>query len=101
MVDYLKSKWGIESSRRVWMILLVFSLTGASILVVKDPIYRMLGLSVDASLWIKVPVALVTYQFLLLLVGACLGEFRFFWEKEKKLGRLLARPFQLRRADVP
>jgi hypothetical protein len=30
-----------------------------------------------------------------------LGEFSFFWEKEKKLVRLLARPFQTRRADTP
>jgi hypothetical protein len=101
MVDYLKSKWGIESSRRVWIILLVFALTGAGILIVKDPIYRLLGLSLDASLWIKIPIALVIYQFLLLLVGTCLGEFSFFWEKEKKLVRLLARPFQTRRADTP
>jgi len=101
MVDYFKSKWGIESSRRVWMILLVFSLTGASILVVKDPIYRLLGVSLDASLWIKIPVALILYQVLLLVVGACLGEFRFFWEKEKRLGRLLARPFQFRRPNRP
>ncbi len=93
MIQKLKAKWGIESTRRVLLILLIFSLTGIGILLIKNPVFHLLGVNPEASLWLKIPVAVLVYQVLLLIVGALFGEFRFFWEKEKRLGRLLMRPF--------
>ena len=94
MIQKLKDKWGIDSTRRVVIILVIFSITGISILLIKDMVYQWFRIPPDASLWIKVPVAILVYQVLLLLIGALFGEFRFFWEKEKRLGRLLLRPFR-------
>lgn len=94
MIEKLKTKWGITSTRRIWMILLIFSLTGFSILLAKDPFYRLLHVPPDTSLLIKIPLALLLYQCLLLFWGALLGEFPFFWEKGKRLGRLFVRPFK-------
>jgi len=36
---------------------------------------------------VKVPVCILIYQVFLMAWGTVAGEFRFFWEKEKKLGR--------------
>jgi hypothetical protein len=36
------------------------------------------------------------YQVLLLGYGTILGQFRFFWAKEKKMAGWLARPFSRR-----
>ena len=94
MIQKLKAKWGIDSTRRVVLILVIFSITGISILLIKDPVYQWLRIPSDASLWIKVPVAILVYQLLILVIGALFGEFPFFWEKEKRLGRLLLRPFR-------
>jgi hypothetical protein len=87
----LQSKWGIQSRRRFWMIMLVFALTGASILFVKDPVFAALRITPETTLWIKLPVALLLYQVLLLLIGSLLGEFHFFWAKCRRLGRLFSR----------
>ncbi len=80
--------------KEVVIILVVFSLAGFSILYVKKPAYSALSMERDSPLWLKVLVALLIYQVLLLFYGTVLGQFRFFWEKEKRLGRLLIRPFR-------
>lgn len=94
MIDRLKHKWGITSTRRVWMILLVFALTGMGILLVKRPVFGFLGIPPGTTLWVQIPLALVLYQILLVAIGAALGEFAFFWEKEKRLWAWLTRPFK-------
>jgi hypothetical protein len=93
MIEKLKTKWGITSTRRIWMILLIFSLTGCSILFLKGPVFKLLRIPAEASLALQIPLALLLYQCLLLFFGGLLGEFAFFWEKEKRLVRLLMRPF--------
>lgn len=88
-IEKLKQRWGVANTWQVVVILLVFSLAGSSILFVKGPLYRLLHIPADASLWIKIPITLMVYQVLLLAWGAIFGHFRFFWAKEKKLFRLL------------
>ncbi len=90
----IKERWGVESNWRLVVIMVVFSVAGSSILYVRAPVYRFLHLPPETSLWIKIPLTLLMYQVLLLAWGAVFGEFRFFWEKEKKLGRWLAKPFR-------
>ena len=91
MIERLKQRWGVSSTWHVIAILVVFSLAGSSILYVKQPIYHALGIPADASLWIRIPLIVLFYQVLLLIWGTVFGQFRFFWEKEKKLGRFLLR----------
>ena len=91
MIERLKSKWGIESKRRFYKILVVFSVTGIAILLVKPPLFRLTGLSEATSWWIKLPLLLVTYQILLLGIGTLFGEFPFFWGKLRRLGNLFTR----------
>ena len=89
MIDRLKKRWGVQSTWQVVTILIVFSVAGTSILFVKPYIYDALGISPEASPWIRYPLIILFYQVLLLIWGTLFGQFRFFWEKEKKLGRLL------------
>jgi len=94
----LKAKWGVPSTRRVLVIMVVFSLAGSSILWMRKFFFGLLGFTTDTSAWITVPTYLLimvpTYQVFLLVFGTLLGEFQFFWEKEKKFARLIARPFR-------
>lgn len=89
MLARLKQRWGVDSTRRVVVIFLAFSLTGMSILYVKGFVLHLLHIPADATLWIRIPVTIMMYQVLLLFFGALLGEGVFFWEKEKRLFRLL------------
>ena len=90
-LDRFKKKWGIERTIDIVLILIVFSLAGMSVLKVNGYIMSFIGLSETTPVIIKSIVYILimfpTYQLLLLFFGFCLGQFGFFWEKEKKLGK--------------
>jgi len=95
MLDSLKSKWGIESNIQIVLIMVVFSLAGMAITQCRAPVFHFFGLTSTTPIWIKTIVYIACvfpmYQFFLLVFGTLLGQFRFFWEKEKKMFRWLAR----------
>jgi len=92
-INRLKQKWGITSTGQVIAILLTFSLAGLSVTQIRPIVWTLFGYTQETSRWITVPTYLVmifpTYQVLLLLFGTLLGQFRFFWAKEKALVRVL------------
>ena len=88
-LDRLKARWKVDTTLDLVIVFIVFSLAGSSILFVKQPLFRVLHLPPDVSLWIKIPLVICIYQVMLLAWGTVFGRFRYFWEKEKKLGRLL------------
>ena len=85
VLERLKKRWGVTSGLQIVAIFLVFSLAGMSILWFRPPVYRLLRIDPDVSLWIKIPVCVLVYQVFLLVWGTVLGQFRFFWEKEKRM----------------
>ena len=88
-LEGLRKRWGVASTFQVIIILIVFSVTGFSILYVKRPVFSLLHIPQDLTLWLRIPLVVAIYQVLLLFWGAVFGQFSFFWEKEKRLGRLL------------
>ncbi len=78
----LKTRWDIESDFQVFMILLVFSLTGFSFLFINPLIDQLLGISEDDPFWLKavvfVLIVLPVYNLLLIIWGTLLGQFTFF-----------------------
>ncbi len=92
MLEKLKKRWGIDSNFQVLIILLVFSITGSAAVFVKKIVFDVLGIDADTSLWVKIPMYIITilpsYQILLLVIGTMLGQFRFFYNFQKKsMGR--------------
>jgi len=85
----LKEKWNITSNLQFVVILLVFSLSGSSTLVMRGLIFEWIGITAETNLLVKVPLFILVifpiYQALFLLIGALFGQFRFFWEFEKKM----------------
>lgn len=96
-IEKLKAKWGIASNWDFVMIMLAFSLAGMMISVCRPPIFHLLGISDETNFWIKalvyIPLIPPIYQVFLLVWGTLLGQFDFFWEKEKRLGRFLKQSF--------
>ena len=92
-IERLKQKWNIASNYDCVMIMIVFSLAGMSIGFIRRPIFHFLGITTQTPLWIKtlnyIPLIPPIYQVNLLVFGALLGQFNYFWQKEKKLGRFL------------
>jgi len=95
MMDRLKTKWGIKSNLQIILIMVVFSLAGMSIGFVRRPLFHLFGIESTTPFWIKTLVYLASifpiYQVLLLIYGTLLGQFRFFWEKEKKMVQWIGR----------
>ena len=85
----LQSKWELNSVAQVVIVLLVFSLTGSTVVFLRKALFAWVGFDEMTPWWIKTITYLVfvmpAYQVLLLAYGALFGQFQFFWNKEKKL----------------
>jgi hypothetical protein len=85
----LKHKWGLQNMRQVVLILVVFALTGTTVVGIKPMIFSFFGIEKgEASLVTNVLyliLILPLYQIILLIYGFLFGQFHFFWEKEKQL----------------
>ena len=91
----LKKKWNIDSNWDFILIMIVFSIAGMSIVYVRRPLFHVLGITATTPFWIKFVIWLIivfpTYQINLIIFGFLLGQFNFFWEKEKQMGRFFRR----------
>lgn len=93
MIDKLKTKWGISSNWQFFIINIVFAVSGMVIVFERKPLFHWLGVSSETPFLIKAFFWLIivfpAYQLNLLIFGSILGQFEFFWNKEKKLLRFL------------
>lgn len=93
----LQSKWKLESLLQVVLVLLAFACTGTTVLLIKAPIFDLLGVDMEeGGFWktvLYLLLVLPVYQALLLVYGFIFGQFRFFWEKEKQFIRRMGRMF--------
>lgn len=92
--EKLKIRWGITSTFQVIVILIVFACTGFSVLYTEEVIFRLLGIPEENSWWIAlllfIVITLPLYNLLLLIYGFIFGQFRFFWNFEKRFfGRMI------------
>jgi hypothetical protein len=92
-IDKLKARWGITSTFQVVLILVVFACTGFSVLFVEEEILRLLDFPKEKSWWVGVLIfifiTLPLYNIILLVYGFIFGQFRFFWNFEKRFfGRM-------------
>lgn len=94
-IDRLKTKWNIDSNFEFVIIMLVFSIAGMLIIYERQPVFHWLGITPKTPFWIKffawLVVVFPAYQINLIVFGSLLGQFQFFWNKEKALGRFLLR----------
>ncbi len=88
MLEKLKTRWGIHSNFQVVVILIVFSVTGSAAVYVKKLIFDLLEIDANTSLWIKMPMYILTiipaYQVMLLVFGFLFGQFKFFYNFQRK-----------------
>lgn len=82
----LQNRWGV-SAGRVIIILIVFALTGFSVMFLKHPILNLITGGGEQKLWMTILYyifILPVYNVLLLFYGSIFGQFRFFWDFEKR-----------------
>ena len=85
----LKERWNISSNWQLFIILLVFALTGSSAAKFAAPVTEAFGITKEMGLFIYWPFRILIifpiYQVLLVFMGWLFGEFTFFWKFEKKM----------------
>ncbi len=91
----LKNHWNLDSLWQVVIVMIVFACTGMSVLFIKKPLFLVLGVSDHLPGWQSTLIYLITvlplYQLLLLGYGFIFGQFKFFWEFEKKTFRRIGK----------
>lgn len=91
--DALKERWGLDSFWQVLVVLIVFAVTGMSVLYVRQFAFELLGIGEQTPFWLKtmawLVVVLPSYQVLLLFFGFLFGQFDFVWRFEKRSVRKL------------
>ena len=84
----LQGRWKVKSIAQVVMILIVFALTGFTVVFLKKPVLTYLFEGTPRPFWATIVyyiVILPVYNVILLLYGLLLGQFRFFWGFEKRM----------------
>ena len=99
-VEKLKSRWGLTSVWQVILVLVVFSCTGFSVLLIKQPLIDFLFGDAEHEWWmttIYYLLILPMYNVMLLGYGCIFGQFQFFWNYEKKTVRRIGKLFRIKR----
>lgn len=104
MIRRLRHHWGLKSNLQVSIVFLVFSLAGMSILPARKWIFHVVGVNESTPMGARVllwlAIVFPAYQLFLLAYGALFGQFRFFWEKEKRLARWIGARLGLTRRET-
>ena len=85
-----KQRWQISSNFQVFIILIVFAITGSSSMIVGDFVLDFFKISKHNFIFIgyyakKIIGVFFIYQILLLTFGLLFGQIKFFWQFEKKM----------------
>jgi len=101
MIERLKSKWCIKSTLDIILILIVFSLAGSSSIYVGKYFFFLVGVTDETAGWIRILVRIVfllpAYQILTIIYAVLLGQFYFFWPKQKAIGRFLLKSLGIKK----
>lgn len=92
-IEKLKIRWQVKSAFQVFVILIVFALTGFTVMYGKRWFFAFIGFDESTAwywkfiLWIV--LILPIYQVVLLFYGSIFGQFTFFWNFIKRtFGRI-------------
>lgn len=88
----LKERWGIDSNFQIVIIFIVFAVTGSTASYIGKPILSFLSITPDNfsafGYWtIRILLLFIMYQIMLVFFGWLFGQYKFFWNFEKKMLR--------------
>jgi hypothetical protein len=84
-IERLRKRWNLNSATQVIIVLIVFACTGFTIMFLKKPILQLFNSSNSSSATLTYYLLILPlYNVILLAYGFVFGQFRFFWEFEKR-----------------
>ena len=96
----LEKKWELTYRWEMIRVFIVFAITGSSSAIIGRPFLKIVGITNDnlqpVLYWVLyVLISFICYQFLLITIAWLFGQFKFFWNFEKKMIRKLRLGFLL------
>ena len=89
MFGRLKKKWGVSGIQFI-LIICVFAIGGSLTGFLAKKLMPVFQIEASVAYWIVyIIVVTLIWPICILLISLPFGQFRFFWEYEKKLGRLV------------
>ena len=90
MIQSLISKFKAKSKAHLFLIFLVFGLSGSFSLWISSPIMSALDLknilnNYPLYIFLRLLIIIPIYQLILILIAIFFGEFQYFWKFEKKI----------------
>lgn len=87
-----KKRWNIKSNWQIFVIIVVFAITGSCSAILSKPVLSFFGIiRNETSAWLYWPLYIILifpiYQVLLVFFGFVFQQFEFFWAFEKKMLR--------------
>jgi len=97
----LKEKWGITSNFQLFIICIVFAITGSFSVLITDPVILFIfgdldGLNPLLSWLLRMLILFPIYQALLLFFGFIFFQYKFFYQFEKKILKKIGLKFLFR-----
>ncbi|MGL6267629.1 MAG: DUF6787 family protein [Chitinophagaceae bacterium] len=88
MFEKLRKKWKVSGTQFA-LIMLTFAVTGTTTAWISREITRWVGFD-EQTFWawkllLRLFILLFGYQFIILIVSFFFGQFKFFWNYEKKI----------------
>tara|TARA_R110002049_G_scaffold38978_2_gene120347 strand:+ start:5343 stop:5837 length:495 start_codon:yes stop_codon:yes gene_type:complete len=88
----LEKKWDVNYRWELISIFLIFAITGTSSVFVSRPLIKLAGINKEnlptfAYWFLYIFIGFIFYQILLVCIGWVFGQYRFFWDFEKKMLR--------------
>jgi hypothetical protein len=100
-METFKERWGIKSNLQLAIIFIVFAITGSTSAWLSKPFCFLLGIiKEDLEFWftpVRLLIIFPIYQVLLVAIGFLFGEFKFFWEFEKKMLKRMGMGFMFKK----
>lgn len=97
----LKEKWGITSNFQLFIICIVFAITGSFSVLITEPVILFIfgdlgGLNPLLSWLLRILILFPIYQALLLFFGFIFFQYKFFYQFEKKILKKIGLKFLFR-----
>ena len=89
MIEKLINKFKANSIRHLFIIFIIFAISGSGSLFISSPILIVLGLDklitfYPLYIFVRIILIIPIYQFILIIIASLFGEFDYFWKFEKK-----------------
>lgn len=100
----LKERWGITSNFQIFLILVVFAINGSLSAWLAKPAMELIGLYKETTngfiYWpLRILIIFPVYQLTLPIVGFIFGQFKFFWNFEKKFLKKIGFGFLFKKSE--